>query len=90
MQTDYLNLDRSSGFDINSERAHDVQTKCTIFGGTNQSSERCFKRIRKEKEKSCAVDSSDNRQTERTPQKCFRCGSEYHLIAKFPKPPKDN
>ena len=24
------------------------------------------------------------------PHKCFRCGSEYHLIEKFPKPPKDN
>ena len=22
---------------------------------------------------------------ERTPQKCFKCGSEYHMIAKFPK-----
>ena len=32
----------------------------------------------------------DNRQTERTPRKYFRCGSEDHLIAKFPKPPKDN
>ena len=24
------------------------------------------------------------------PRKCFRCGSEDHLIAKCPKPPKDN
>ena len=24
------------------------------------------------------------------PQKCFRCGSEDHVIAKCPKPPKDN
>ena len=24
------------------------------------------------------------------PQKCFRCGSEDHIIAKLPKPPKDN
>ena len=24
------------------------------------------------------------------PRKCFRCGSEYHLIAKCPKPPRDN
>ena len=36
------------------------------------------------------VDALDNRQTERTPRKCFRYGSEDHLIAKFPKPPKDN
>ena len=27
---------------------------------------------------------------ERPPWKCFRCGSEDHIIAKFPKPPKDN
>ena len=27
---------------------------------------------------------------ERTPQKCFRCGSEDHMIIKCPKPPKDN
>ena len=27
---------------------------------------------------------------ELTPRKCFRCGSEYHIIAKFPKPPKYN
>ena len=27
---------------------------------------------------------------ERTPIKCFRCGYEDHMIAKFPKPPKDN
>ena len=27
---------------------------------------------------------------ERTPQKCFRCGSKDHMIAKCPKPPEDN
>ena len=27
---------------------------------------------------------------ERLPRKCFRCGSEDHMIAKCPKPPKDN
>ena len=27
---------------------------------------------------------------ERTPRKCFRCGSEDHMIAKRSKPPKDN
>ena len=26
----------------------------------------------------------------RTPRKCFRCRSEDHMIAKCPKPPKDN
>ena len=27
---------------------------------------------------------------ERTPRKFFRCGSEDHMIAKFPMPPKDD
>ena len=31
----------------------------------------------------------DNICTEHTPWKCFRCGSQDHLIAKFPKPPKE-
>ena len=30
LKTDYLNLDGSSGFGRNSERAHDVQKKCTF------------------------------------------------------------
>ena len=89
LQTDYLNIDSSSGFDSNSERSHSVQKKCTFCGGTNHSSEKCFKSIRKEKEKSRAVDASDNRRTS-TPRKCFRCGYEDHMIAKFPKPPKEN
>ena len=25
-----------------------------------------------------------------TPRKCFICGSEYYMISKCPKPPKDN
>ena len=49
-----------------------------------------FKRTRKEKEKSRAVDVSDNRRTERMPRKCIICVSEDHMIAKFPKPAKDN
>ena len=36
------------------------------------------------------VDASENRQTEQPPRKLFRCGYEDHLIAKYPKPPKDN
>ena len=32
----------------------------------------------------------DNRQTELTPHKCFRCGSEDNIIAKSTKPPKEN
>ena len=90
LQTDYLNLDSSLGSSSNSERAHDVQTKGTFFGGNNHSAEKCFKRIIKEKEKSRAVDVTFNRQMERTPRKSFRCGYEDHMIAKCPKPPKDN
>ena len=90
LQTDYLNLDSSSGFGGNREIANTVQTKCTFWGGTNHSAEKCFKRIRQEKEKDCAAGASENRETERTSRKCFRCGSEDHLIVKCPKPPKGN
>ena len=40
--------------------------------------------------KSSAAGASDNRRTERTSRKCFSCISEDHIIAKCPKPPKDN
>ena len=63
LQTDYLNIDRSSGFGRNSERAHYVHKKCAFCGGSNHSAETLFKRIIKEKEKACAVDVSDNRRT---------------------------
>ena len=36
------------------------------------------------------VDITSNRHLQRRPRKCFLCGSEYHMIAKFPKTPKDN
>ena len=55
LQTDCLNLDSSSGFFRNSERAHAVQTKCTFYGGNNHSAEKCLNRIRKEEEKSRVV-----------------------------------
>ena len=90
LQTEYLNLDIRSGFGRNTERAHAVQTKCTFFGGNNHSAEKFFKRIRKEKKKARAVDVSSNRQMKRTPRKCFRWGSEDHMIEKCSKPPKDN
>ena len=51
LQTDYLDVDRSSGSGRNSERAHDVQTKCTFCGGTNHYAEKYCKRIRQEKKK---------------------------------------
>ena len=88
LQTDYQNLDSSSGFGRNSEMAKTVQTKCTFCGGTNHSAEKYFKRIRQEQEKYFAAGASDNRRTEQTSWKCFRCRSEDHLIAKFPKAPK--
>ena len=37
LQTDYLNLYISSGFDRDSERANHVQTECTFCGGVNHS-----------------------------------------------------
>ena len=37
LQTDYLNLDISSSFGKDSERANAVQTDCTFFGGVNHS-----------------------------------------------------
>ena len=90
LQTDYQNLDSSSGFGRNSEIAKTVQTKCTFCGGTNYSAEKCFKMIRQEKKKARAAGHSDNRQTEHTPQHCFRCGFEEQLIAKSPDSPKEN
>ena len=83
-------MDSSSGFGRNSERANTIQKKCTFFGGVNHSAEKYFKRIRQEKEKSFATGYLDNRRTERTPQKFFRCGYEDNLIAKCPNPPKEN
>ena len=36
------------------------------------------------------VDVSSNGNLERPSWKCFICGSKNHMIAKCPKPPKDN
>ena len=85
LQSDYLNIDSSSDHDRDSETAHAVQSECTFCGGVNHSAEKFFKRISKEKEKARAVDVSSNRQVEHTPRKCFICGSEDHMIRKFPK-----
>ena len=65
------------------QSAHFVEVQITLQKNAS-------KRIRKEKGKARAVDVSNNRQMERMPRKCFRCESEYHMIAKCPKPPKDN
>ena len=44
-----------------------------------------FQKGKKGKGKYCIVVVSSYRHTERPPRKCFRCGSEDHMIAKFPK-----
>ena len=41
-------------------------------------------------EKSRTDGDSDNKCMERTPRKCFRCGSEDHLVAKCLEAPKEN
>ena len=67
-----------------------VQTKCTYCGLSNHSAEKYFKRIRQEKEKARAVGISSNRKSERPPRKFYRCESEDHRIAKYPKQPKNS
>ena len=52
--------------------------------------EKCSKKIGKEKEKARSAGTSSNKNSDRPTRKCFRCGSEDHLIAKCPKPPKDS
>ena len=89
-QTGYLNLDRSSGSGRNNERANIFHTKFNFCGGTNHYAEKCFKKIRKDKEKPSAAVDSYKQVTERAPCKCFRCVSVYHLIDKCLKPSKDN
>ena len=69
LQPDYLNMDSSSAFGRNSDRTNNVLKKCTFCGGTNHSAEKCFKRIRQEKEKARADDTLDNRGMERTHRK---------------------
>ena len=52
--------------------------------------EKCFKRIRKEEEKNRFADTSSKTNSDNPAQKCFRCVSEDHMIAKCSKPPKDS
>ena len=91
LQTDYLNLDNSlSGSSRHNNKSNFAHTKCTYCRLTNHSVEKCFKKIRKEKEKARSAGTSSNKNSDRPDRKCLRCGSEDHLIAKFPKPPKDS
>ena len=90
LQTDYITIDSSIGCANNSQRVNIVQTKCIFLGYANNSTEKCFIRISKKKQKARAAGDLDNRRTERMPWKYFRCGPEDHLISKRTNPPKDN
>ena len=84
LQTEYLNLDNSlSGSSGHNEKENSAKTKCTYYGPNNHSVEKCFKKIRKEKEKARSAGTSSNKNSDRPTLKCFRCGSEDHLIAKI-------
>ena len=89
LQTEYLNLDSSQySQGKHNEKANSAKAKCTYCGLTNHSVEKCFKKIRKDKEKARSAGASSNKNSDRPARKCFRCGSEDHMIAKCPKPPK--
>ena len=50
LQTEYLNLDRIlSGSSKHNEKANSAKAKCTYFGLSHHSVEKCFKMTRKEK-----------------------------------------
>ena len=70
--------------------SNSFQTKCTFCGLNNHSVEKCFKKIRKEKDKARSAGTSSNKDLYRPARKCFRCGSEDHMIEKCPKPPKES
>ena len=59
LQTEYLNLDSSqSGYIKNNEKENSAKAKCTYCGLSNHSVEKCFKKIRKEKEKARSAGTS--------------------------------
>ena len=86
LHTDYLYLYMSSGSVRNNEKEN-IFRQNALFLEELTIMQKIYKRIRKDKEKYCATGDSDRQWTERTPRKCFRCGSIYHLISKFLKPP---
>ena len=53
LQTDDLNMDRSSCSVRNFEAANNVQTKCTFCGGTNHSAENCLKKSDRKRKNLC-------------------------------------
>ena len=80
LQTEYLNLDRNqSSQGKHNEKANSPKAKCTFCELTNHSVEKCFKKISKEKEKARSTGASSNKNSDRPPRKCFRCGSVDHL-----------
>ena len=90
LQTEYLNIDSSqSGSSKHNKKAKSAQAKCTYCGFSNHSVEKCFKKIRKEKEKARSADTSPNKNSDLPAWKCYRYGSENRIIAECPKPPKD-
>ena len=62
LQTKYLNLDSSlSGSSKHNEKANSAKAKFKYCGLSNHSVEKCFKTIRKEKEKARSVGTSSNK-----------------------------
>ena len=62
LQTDYLNLDNgTSGYSRHNEKANYIQTKCTYCGLSNHSVEKCYKNIRKKKEKARSAGTSSKK-----------------------------
>ena len=91
LQTDYLNFDNSpSGSSIHNEKSKSGQTKCKYCRPNNHSMTKCFKKIRKEKDKARSDGTSSNKNSDFPARKCFRCVSKDHMLAKCPKPHKDS
>ena len=67
-----------------------LSRKIHFCGGTNYPTEKCFKRIRKDKGKYCSASDLEKQQTEGPPWKKTKCGSVDHLIDTCPKRPKDD
>ena len=81
-----MNLDSSqSESSKHNEKANSAKAKCTYCGLNNYSVEKCFKKIRKEKEKARSAGTSSNKNSDCPARKCFRCGFEDQMIAKCPK-----
>ena len=79
-------------FSEKNEKYHELELNPDPEPSLSASSEisSSYSKIRKEKEKARSAGTPSNKNSDRPAQKCFRCGSEDHLIAKCPKPPKDS